>query len=331
MKNPVVILSGATGTGKTGLAIELGRRPGGEHVLPIEIINFDSLLFFRELSIGTARPSLEDMKGIPHHLIGMVSIEEEFSAFDFVSLGKTTIASIHKRKALPVLVGGSGFYLRALIKGMWESKTVDKAVRRRVQDIYNREGIEGIQAVLRERDPDYVASIHPNDRYRLIRGVEHLLQTGTKLSTKKQEGPANPYDFSIHPHQDWNILHLHLEIKKEKHGELIRKRAQNMLEKGLLDEVEQLLKNGFSGEEKALRSIGYKESIEYLKGKISDREELLDRIVISTRQLAKSQRTFFKKISPKQVFCPLSEKEALYSFLVEMLTIKGELMWPKNL
>ena len=306
---PVLIISGATAVGKTALSIQLGKELQLKKNISPEIINFDSLLFYRELSIGTDRPDKNQMDGIPHHLIGHVSIANEFNAADFVQQAQQTIQQIHARGNLPVLVGGSGFYLRALVKGMWEMKKSDTGIRQWVRQKYKEQGVSLINNILKHKDPESLKDIHPNDHYRLARACEYVLETGQAISIQKKcQQQNNPFDFSRHPHQDTTFLHFHLELDRERHRQYIRQRTQNMLNSGLMGEIGHLIQSGFTGDERPLRSIGYKEGLEYLRGHIKDTEELLEKIITSTRQLAKAQRTFFKKVSPKYILFPQDRK-----------------------
>ena len=281
-----------------------------------EIVNFDSLLFYQELSIGTARPNTEEMEGVPHHLVGNTTIATPFNAADFVREAEKIIADIHARDGLPILVGGSGFYLRALVKGMWDMKSTNPDIRRWVRAQYQKGGISPLIDILKQKDPQSLQTIHPNDHYRLGRACEYALETGEAISTQKNSSDnSDPFDFSQHAHPDTHFIHLHLEVENERHQQYIRHRTQNMLEAGLLEEIRQLLSQGFTGAEKPLQSIGYKEGLDYLRGRITTTNELVEKIVISTRQLAKSQRTFFKKISPKQVLQE-NQRETILSLLL---------------
>ena len=308
---PVLIISGPTAVGKTSLGIQLGRELLLQKDISLEVVNFDSLLFYRELSIGTARPDRKQMAGIPHHLVGQISIAQEFNAADFVFQAKKIMTEIHARGNLPALIGGSGFYLRALIKGMWEMKKINTNARQWVRQQYRQKGISPLLNILKDNDPESLKTIHPNDHYRLGRACEYFLETGEAISVQKKEFKDDPFDFSQHSHKDTIFLHIHLEIDKERHRKWIEQRTQDMLDSGLLGEIRQLLKSGITGRERPLQSIGYKEGLEYLQGRIKDSKTLMEKIVISTRQLAKAQRTFFKKISPKHTFMPEERKHII--------------------
>ena len=314
--NTILIISGATAVGKTALSIRLGQELKLQQNISLEVVNFDSLLFYRELFIGTARPNPKQMASIPHHLIGQVSITEDFNAADFIRQANHVIAQIHSRGNIPLLVGGSGFYLRALVKGMWEMKKTNADIRQWVRRQYQAQGISTLIDILKDKDPESLKTIHPNDHYRLARACEYVLETGEAISIKKKQTEDDPFDFSYHPHKDTTFLHFHLEMEREHHQNQIKNRTEKILESGLLEEIRQLLQAGFTGQERPLQSIGYKEGIDYLQGRIKSTQELLERIVISTRQLAKSQRTFFKKISPKHTILP-EEKNRIIPHILE--------------
>ncbi len=306
-KFPVFIVSGPTATGKTSLAIKLAKelaRSPGEFV----VINFDSLLFYRELNIGTAKPSPTEMSEVPHLGVGIVSIEEEYNASRFVEYATRHILEIHQQKRVPILVGGSGFYIRALIKGMYESEGASEEIKKQVQELFESKGIEGVREQLIQVDPTSAHALHPNDHYRNIRALEHFLMSGAPLSQQRERfAENNPYDFSQSSHPEWSVHHIHLDIPKPEHWEIITSRTEQMIAAGLEGEVRSLLENGHSQSLKALGSIGYKETLDYIAGHLPTKEEWAQRISINTRRLAKAQRTFFKKVEPKHCYHPLKD------------------------
>jgi len=203
---------------------------------------------------------------------------------------------------------------------MYESDTTPQDVKSDLESLYKSNGIGPIVEILKEKDPESLSQLHINDHYRLIRAAEFFLTTGEKISEeKKKMDEKNPYDLSKPLREDWNIFHIYLNPPKEVHLEIIEKRTREMIDQGLIDEVTELLKSGFTGEEKPLNSIGYKEVKSFLKGELPDMESLIERIIISTRQLAKSQRTFFKKITPKNTYDPLIDEDKIYEDVADFL------------
>ena len=171
-------------------------------------------------------------------------------------------------------------------------------------------------------DPASWREIHPNDHYRITRAVEYHRQTGRRISSQKQvfEG-LDPYDFSRPRVSQWQVLTMYLDIPRETHWKIIRGRTERMLKNGLLEETRDLLAQGFSSREKPLQSVGYKEVQDYLRGNLAGLENLSERIFLSTRQLAKSQRTFFKKIHPKICFNPLVERDDALQAMIHKMSL----------
>src|SRR5665647_2896322 len=292
----VIIVSGPTATGKTDLAVELALKFGGE------VVNFDSLLLYKEINIGTAKPSVTERKRVPHHLIDVRSIAQPMNAAEYAGTAMPLINQLLKNKTNVFLTGGSGFYLQALLKGMYDSPTTPPEIRQRSDKLYDNEGIKPFQEILKLHDPETHDRYHENDHYRIRRAVEHWWANGTPLSQQRvrkdelNQGLASP---SVH---DWDIQHIYLDMPKEEHLRIIMKRTDKMLDAGLQSEVKDLLEKGFTGLEKPLQSIGYKEILDFHFGVYKNLSECRERIIISTRQLAKSQRTWFKKDPFKQEF-----------------------------
>lgn len=310
-KSPLFIISGATASGKTSLSIDLALELKA-HEIEAEIVNFDSLLFYKGLDIGTAKPSPQERHGVPHHLIDICEISEEMNASKFIQLAEPLISKLHNEHKIPILVGGSAFYIRALIKGMYDGTSISDKTRSTVDQTLKEKGFSYIREELARVDPNSYQSLHENDEYRNIRAYEFYLQTGTPISKEKSK-IEDPYDFEQTEHSEWDIFHIYLEVPKEEHWNIIKKRTHEMVEQGLLDEVSTLLKSDhLIGDEKSLQSIGYKESVEFLQsGNGESKEDLAEKIYISTRQLAKSQKTFFKKIKPKHTYHPLKDKDKI--------------------
>jgi tRNA dimethylallyltransferase len=315
MNNKLVIISGPTASGKTGLSIELSNLVTTQTDLEPVIMNFDSLCFFKEVCIGTAKPTIEERQGIQHELFEVHSISEKFNASKYVELAEKRIESLLKENKVIFLVGGSAFYLRALIKGMYESKEIDTQLKDDTEKKYESEGIQFILDYLSDNDPNILKILHKNDHYRLTRAYYHHKTTSCLFSEEKSKmDKIDPYDLKKEVKHDWDLHHIYLDIPKEEHYTIIESRTQKMIAAGLIEEVEELLKLGFTGLEKPLQSIGYKETVEFLSGNdtpLETKDDLIERIFISTRQLAKSQRTFFKKITPKLEYHPLKDREKI--------------------
>lgn len=315
-KRPLIIISGPTASGKTATSIRLAQLLN--HLNP-RIINFDSLLFYRELNIGTAKPSKNEQAGIKHSLIDVRSITEPLNAADFTTYALAELESAYQNNELPILVGGSGFYLRALVKGMYDSVDVSEEIKALNESIYAEHGIDPFISDLEKNDPERIAALHPNDHYRIRRAWEHWKMTGKPVTPGGADyAGGDPYDFSVNRLTQWQHLHLHLDMPRAEHFEVISNRTLKMLEAGFISETQTLLKTGFTGEEKPLQSIGYKEILMMLNGELNQ-NDLPERIDGVTRRLAKQQRTFFARIQPKTTYHPLQEIAKLEADVIEWL------------
>lgn len=311
MKNKIIIISGPTASGKTSTAIELAKLYGGE------IVNFDSLLLYQELNIGSAKPTLEEMQGITHHMVGITSINTPMNAASYMDQAMPIIHELHDKNKLVYLVGGSGFYLQALLYGMFKSGTTPKEIMERSDDLYQKEGITPFIKELEKNDTKSFKLYHENDHYRIRRAVEHFWYNGSPFSESRDNMMDSREDNSNIKKFNWDVHHIYLDLPKDEHFEIIQKRTQNMLDCGLIDEVKAILENGFSNQLKPLQSIGYKETLDFLEGRLTE-SEMIERINISTRQLAKSQRTWFKKIY-KNTYHPIKEMVKLKKNFEEYL------------
>jgi len=240
MKNKLIVVSGPTASGKTKTSIEIAKHIEKALNRPAAVVNFDSLLFYKEISIGTAKPTLEERDGIEHHMIDIESINSPMNASGFIKKGEEAILELFKQDKVVILVGGSAFYLRALLKGMYESPTAPKELKEGITEQYKNEGITPFIEFLKINDPQSLINLHENDHYRLMRAVEYFQLTGNKISDKKKEhDQLNPYDFSSISHP-WDVLHFYLDLPKDEHFEIIKKRTKEMFDQGLMDEVKEL-------------------------------------------------------------------------------------------
>lgn len=305
----IIIVSGSTASGKTSFSIELAKK------FQCEIVNFDSLLFYKGLTIGTAKPNLEERQGVIHHLIDIKMPDDHLNAADYIKLATPLINSkINEGKSL-LLVGGSGFYLRALLMGMYDSITTPGHITQKSEQLYEDKGIPPFLEILKENDPDSFSKIHENDHYRIRRAVEHFWTTNSPFS-QAEKSLLNKNEETLDNIHGWSLLHFNLKIEKEKHWEIIHKRTLKMIDQGLLDEVQSLLDSGFGPENKPMQSIGYKECVDYIRQTnplIKSREDLIERIYLNTRRLAKSQKTWFQKDQNAIILDPLNIDQSIYS------------------
>lgn len=280
-KRPVALLTGTTASGKTSAAIAFCEKNPN-----LEIINADSLLIYRGMDIGTAKPTHEELSRVPHHLIDIRNPDENYTAGDFVRGVDEAIRNIHSRGKRALIVGGSGFYLKALLFGMWDSEKSDPKLREALEKIDTKALFEKLLSV----DPEFAWKIGPNDRYRIIRAVETHSLSGKKPSDLEAESKSEPIPgFSL----------FILDRESSELEERIRERTRQMIRDGLVAEVEALSKK-YPGA-RALESVGYAETRAHLAEEVPAGRKiqaglpgLADEICLSTRQLVKRQRTWFK-------------------------------------
>ncbi len=284
----LLVICGATATGKSALAVECARRLGGE------IISCDALLVYRGLDIGTAKPTEEERGGIPHAMIDVASPFEKFSVSDFERLALPTLEDILSRDKTPVLVGGTGFYLNAILyKSSFGNTPADPAVREKYAKIAEEEGAEAVFARLRAVDPESAERLHPNDRKRVIRALEIFEATGRKKS-EQTPAPAARYPFEA----------FAFDYPREELYRRIDARVDGMLKAGLVDEVKGLLAAGVPENARCMQGIGYKEVVEFLKKGILE-STMSDIIKKNTRNYAKRQLTFFKRTEHLHLLPPM--------------------------
>lgn len=274
----LLVVVGPTGAGKSELALALARKFGGE------IVNCDSIQVYRGLDIGSAKTPLGLRQGIPHHLLDIASIDVEVTAGDFARLGRAALGEITSRGALPVVVGGTGFYLRALLEGLSEAPTRSHALRARLARIAERRP-SALHRLLTKRDPSAAARIHANDHQKLIRAVEIIVLTGKPVSTVQ----ARPRE----PLTGFRILKIGLSPPRSALYERLNERTIQMFTGGLVAEAGRILDAGYSPNLKPLQSLGYKQALDVLSGKRSI-ESAITECQLRTRQYAKRQLTWFR-------------------------------------
>ena len=276
-KERVVVILGPTATGKSCCGIALARRLRGE------IISGDSMLVYRQMNIGTAKPSEEELQMVPHHLVNILSPDASYSVADFQQHASELIRQITQRGNLPILVGGTGLYIKALLEDYrFSSVEENPELRRRLEAYAREQGIGKLFEWLRREDPAAAARLHPNDVRRVVRALETAL-SGDRVSQEKQNGLK--YDAAV----------FGLSMERDFLYERINLRVDRMLEDGLEEEVRSLLKAGVPRDCLSMKSLGYRQMAEYLAGQC-DFATAVDNIKKGTRHFAKRQITWYKKM-----------------------------------
>jgi len=273
------VLCGPTAAGKTAAALALA-----EHY-DLEVVSADSRQVYRLMDIGTAKPSTEERAQVPHHLLDVVWPDEPFDAARFAGLAAQSINGILARGRLPLLVGGTGLYIRALTEGLAEAPGADPLVRRRLEAEAEAEGNLTLHHRLTDVDPAAAALLHPNDRVRIVRALEVFELTGRPLSSWQQAHGFRE--------RRYRLLKIALSPPRPELYRRIDARAATMLDGGLIEETEALLNAGYDPRLKSLQTIGYREAIRLIEGKVS-REEALAELQQATRRYAKRQLTWFR-------------------------------------
>lgn len=275
-KKKIIVVCGPTASGKSALAVEIALKFGGE------IISADSVSVYKGLDIGSAKPSGEEKKGVPHYLIDVASPKDSFSVGDYEELAVPAVEDISGRGKIPIICGGTGFYVNSVLYRMsYGLSKGDIGIRRKYERAAEEKGREFVYSILKEKDPETAAKLHPNDLVRVIRALEIFDATGVKKSDIKDEMDPR-YDFiALMPTLPREILY-----------ERINARVDNMMSCGLTSEVRSLLESGVTLEDQCMQGIGYKETAEAI---LSGAEIPTEQIKMNTRRYAKRQITFFKR------------------------------------
>ncbi len=280
-QKPLIILTGPTAVGKTAASIQLAKAAGGE------IISADSMQIYQQMNIGTAKITPEEMQGIPHHLVDEIPPDTPFHVYEFKKMAEQAMRGIWERGHIPVVAGGTGFYIQALLYDIdFNPEENHHSYRVKLEGIANLEGAAYLHDQLRSIDPISAECIHPNNIKRVIRALEYYHETGTPISAhnQQQRTKSSPYDF----------IYIVLTMNRQKLYERINKRVEQMFEQGLLEEAEALIRQGCTSDMTSMQAIGYKELFPYFEGKIS-REEAMEQIQKDTRHFAKRQLTWFRR------------------------------------
>lgn len=280
-KPKVIVICGPTASGKTSLSVELAKKCNGE------IISADSMQIYKEMNIGTAKVTLEEMQGIKHYMIDIVSPTERYSVAEFKVQAEKAIEEILKKGKTPIIAGGTGLYVNSLIYNIqYNDIKIDEEYRKYLEERVEKEGLQSLYEEAKKIDFEAMKSISKNDQKRILRVLEMYHQTGkTKTELEKESRKEEvKYDYKVYA----------ISWEREELYKRINKRVDIMIEQGLIEEVENLLKK-YNKFPTAMQGLGYKEVVEYLDKKIT-KEEMIEKIKMETRRYAKRQITWFKKI-----------------------------------
>lgn len=311
MKRSLIILAGPTAVGKTSLSIRLAK------TIDAEIISADCMQVYRHMDIGSAKIRPEEMAGIPHHLIDALEPEEDFNVVRFQQIAKSAAEEIWERGKIPLVVGGTGFYIQALLYDIdFTENDGDTAYREELEETARKKGGEYLHQLLKDADPKAALDIHPNNIKRIIRALEFHHQTGGKISehNERERAKKSPY----------NYAYFVLTDERSRLYERIDRRVDQMMEEGLPGEVRFLKDRGVRRDSTAMQGLGYKELFAYLEGEYSF-DEAVRIIKRDTRHFAKRQLTWFKR--EKDVIWAdksvLGSEDAVMEFMMEELAERG--------
>ena len=304
-QTPVVAIVGPTASGKSTLGIEVALQLNGE------IINCDSVQVYQDIQVATAKVPLGERKGVPHHLIDFVPPSINYTAVEWAREAARKIEEIEARNRIPFLVGGTGFYLRALRRPFFVSPQTDESLRRRLNRIREKHGPEHLHRVLKRLDPRAAAQLYPRDWPRVQRAIEVCLQTGTSIVDQKHDRPA--------AHESARRLRIiALNPPREELYQRINERTEAHFNAGLVDEVRELLSRGVPANSNALGAHGYRRVVEYLEGK-RDLASAVEQTKLDVRHYAKRQLTWFRHEAGVEWFAGFGEEKSVLASVLETL------------
>ena len=294
-KRPLIILTGPTAVGKTAASIGLAKAVGGE------IISADSMQVYRQMDIGSAKITKDEMQGIPHYLVDVLDPEEAFNVVRFQELAKEAMEEIFRNGHIPIVVGGTGFYIQALLYDIdFTENDSDLSFREELEKKAGEEGAESLHALLEKADPQAAAQIHPHNVKRVIRALEFNRKTGQKISEHNEKERQKESPISLHNQTErekespYNFAYFVLTDDRKALYERIDRRVDKMMEQGLLEEVRRLKDRGLPRDSVSMQGLGYKELFAYLEGEYP-LEEAVRIIKRDTRHFAKRQLTWFRR------------------------------------
>jgi len=275
----IIVLLGPTAVGKTKIAIELALALDGE------IVSADSMQLYKKMSIGSAKPTPEEMKQVPHHLVDEIDPTQHFSAAQYQKLAKEAIEDILSRGKLPIIAGGTGLYINALIYKMnFGENPRDSVFREEMEVLAETQGKEAVHRLLAEKDAIAAERIHPNNLKKVIRGLERV----------SEEGNIKTFEESFQPTKDYDVVLIGLKRDREEIYTRINERVDQFMEQGLIEEIKGLIDDGLTLDNVSMLGIGYKEIYDYIQGE-TDLDRAITLIKQNSRHLAKRQMTWFKR------------------------------------
>lgn len=310
MKKTVVVIVGPTAVGKTTLSIKIAKKFNGE------IINGDAMQVYKDMNIGTAKINEQEMQGIKHYLLDIISPEVDFTAADFKYDVDTYVHTIAAKSKLPIIVGGSGMYLKAALYGYsFSNQKRDPSFTKHLEKLIHDKGALNLHSRLKKVDPIQAEKIHPNNYRRVIRALEIYETTGRPMSEQMENDQKQPR---------YNIIFIGLEMERSLLYNQINKRCDQMLADGLLEEVKYLYQKGYE-ESKAMKAIGYKEFIPYIKGE-QPLETAIELFKRNSRRYAKRQLTWFKNKMNIRWYSvtPHTAAETYQSILYDLAGVLGD-------
>jgi tRNA dimethylallyltransferase len=306
IQTPVIAIVGPTASGKSTLGIEVALRLDGE------IVNCDSVQVYQDIQVATAKVPLEERKGVAHHLIDFVPPSINYTAVEWAREAAKKIEEIETRGHIPLLVGGTGFYLRALRRPFFISPQTDEALRRRLNDIREKHGAEHLHRILERLDRRAAAQLFPRDWPRVQRAIEVCLQTGKSILDQQHDRPA--------AHESARRLRIiALNPPRQELYARINERTEAHFKAGLVDEVRELLSRGVPPNSNALGAHGYRRVVEYLEGK-RDLESAVEQTKLDVRHYAKRQLTWFRHEAGVEWFAGFGEEKRILDSVLEILT-----------
>ncbi len=312
-KRPLVIITGPTGVGKTDISIDLAKKINGE------IISADSIQIYKYMDVGSAKIMPEEMDGVPHHLVDELYPDQEFNVFVFKEIAKKAIEGIYERNRIPVIVGGTGFYIQSILYDIDFSDEDNEqgTIRKKYMDLAAEHGNDYLHDMLRRVDPESAELIHKNNVKRVIRALEFFEINGKKISEHNEEQKQNesPYNF------EYFVLNRERSVLYDR----IEKRVDIMLEDGLENEVRELLDKGYDRKLVSMQGLGYKEMAAYIEGEIS-LDEAVYLIKRDTRRFAKRQLTWFRREKTVRLLNYEdfdNSKSKMCEFMIECLKKRG--------